>query len=207
MKERKSILYPGGFYHVYNRANGDEVMFRNDENYDYFLRKYHSQISPIARTCAYCLMPNHFHFLIQIKSEMDILRNLHRKGIMNKLFDESPENYRHKLNQILSLQFSHFFNSYAQAYNKMHDRKGSLFMPNYKRINIRSDNYFTDLIVYIHLNPIKSGLTASLDEWKYTSYKGIIFNNSTFIDAELTLDFFNDLDNFIFVHQMTLQGL
>ena len=207
MKERKSFLYPGGFYHVYNRANGDEVMFRNDENYRYFLGKYQTQINPIAKTCAYCLMPNHFHFLIQVRSDIEILRNLHKKGIMEKLFEESSQNYHLKMSQILSLQFSHFFNSYAQAYNKMYERKGSLFMPNYKRISIKDDIYFSDLTVYIHLNPIKSGLTANLEDWKYASYNSIVSNDSTFVEVELTLDFFNDLDNFIFVHQKTLQGL
>ena len=80
-------------------------------------------------------------------------------------------------------------------------------MPNYKRISIKDDIYFSDLTVYIHLNPIRSGLTANLEDWKYASYKSIVSNDSTFVEVELTLDFFNDLDNFIFVHQKTLQGL
>jgi REP element-mobilizing transposase RayT len=207
MKERKSILKPGGFYHIYNRANGDEVMFRNEENYRYFLVKYQASIHPIAKTCAFCLMPNHFHFLIQIRSEMEIFRNLHNTGIMNKLFEVSQENYHVRMSQLLSLQFSHFFNSYAQSYNKMYHRKGSLFIPNYNRINVRSDSYFIEATLYIHINPIRAGISSRLDEWKYSSYSQFLFRNSNFVEVDLTLDFFDDLDNFIFVHQKTLQGL
>ncbi len=207
MKERKSILYPGGYYHVYNRANGDEVMFRSDENYRYFLRKFQSQINPIAKTCAFCLMPNHFHFLVQIRSDLEILRNLHYRSIMKKIFEESPENYDYTMNLILSMQFSNFFNSYAQAYNKMYNRKGSLFMPNYKRIKIKNDTYFIELTVYIHLNPVKGGLVNHIDDWKYSSYRYFLKKDKSYVDLDLTLDFFNDLDNFIFVHQKALQGL
>jgi REP element-mobilizing transposase RayT len=207
MKERNSFLTPGGFYHIYNRANGDEVMFRDDRNYEYFLKKYSLLINPIARTCAYCLMPNHFHFLVQIRSEIEIIKNMHNSKIMQKLFEGSPENYNIALSRILTLQFSHLFNSYAQAYNKLYSRKGSLFMRNYKRIKIKDDPYFIQLAVYIHLNPVNSKLVKDLDEWKHSSYKSFLQKEPSLISTDLTLDFFNDLDNFIFVHQKTLQGL
>lgn len=60
------------YYHIYNHANGDENLFRKEENYSFFLRKHLQHISPIAETIAWCLMPNHFHFLIKIKSEEEI---------------------------------------------------------------------------------------------------------------------------------------
>ena len=62
----------GNFYHIYNHANGSENLFRNDENYNFFLRKWSQHIEPIADSYAYCLMPNHFHFLVRIKDEEDL---------------------------------------------------------------------------------------------------------------------------------------
>ena len=59
-------LLPGRMYHLYNHANGEESLFREDDNYRYFLHKYVEHISPIAETYAYCLMPNHFHFFVRI---------------------------------------------------------------------------------------------------------------------------------------------
>ncbi len=62
-------LQPDTFFHVFNRANGNEKLFRNDNNYRYFIRSWVKYTDPIARTYACCLMPDHFHALIKIKSE------------------------------------------------------------------------------------------------------------------------------------------
>ncbi len=59
---------PGKYYHIYNRANGFEKLFLSDENYRYFLRQYVKYIEPVAITYAWCLLPNHFHFLIKIRN-------------------------------------------------------------------------------------------------------------------------------------------
>ncbi len=56
------------YYHIYNHANGDDNLFREEKNYRFFLRKYHQHIDVIADTLAWCLMPNHFHLLVKIKS-------------------------------------------------------------------------------------------------------------------------------------------
>jgi len=71
MQNKLEVLYPDTFYHIYNRANGNEKLFLSDENYLFFLRKFAEYISPICNTYCYCLMPNHFHFLMEIKSEKE----------------------------------------------------------------------------------------------------------------------------------------
>ncbi len=67
-------LLPAKYYHIYNHAIGSENLFRSDENYYYFLKKYALHISPIADTYAYCLLPNHFHLLIQIKDVDSLIK-------------------------------------------------------------------------------------------------------------------------------------
>ena len=62
-------LHTGGYFHIYNRSNGSELVFREEENYFYFLRLYRRHLSAHFTTIAYCLMPTHFHFLAQVKSE------------------------------------------------------------------------------------------------------------------------------------------
>jgi len=64
---------PDKIYHVYSHANGNENIFKSDENFRFFLEKYNLYIQPVARTFAYCLMPNHFHFLIQVNTEKKLL--------------------------------------------------------------------------------------------------------------------------------------
>ena len=61
-------LEPDSFYHIYNRANGNEKLFASKENYRFFLKRYKDLITPIADSFAYCLLPNHFHFLVRIKT-------------------------------------------------------------------------------------------------------------------------------------------
>ena len=131
------------FYHIYNHANGNENLFRNDENYSFFLQKWAKYIEPIADTYAYCLMPNHFHVLVKIKTEEELLWGKNLSGLLSK-------------------QFSNLFNSYAKAYNKMYERKGSLFNRPFKSKLVSDDNYLTTLIYYIHHNPIHHGFTKYL---------------------------------------------
>lgn len=68
------MLNTNTYYHIYNHANSSENLFKSDNNYTYFLIKYNQHISPIADTYAYCLIPNHFHFLARIKGEDAILK-------------------------------------------------------------------------------------------------------------------------------------
>ncbi len=56
-------------YHVYNQGNNKQQIFFSPENYLYFLRCYRKFVFPFAHTLAYCLMPNHFHFLIHTDNE------------------------------------------------------------------------------------------------------------------------------------------
>ncbi|HEX4372500.1 MAG TPA: hypothetical protein VHZ50_04255, partial [Puia sp.] len=65
-------LQPLSYYHIFNHANGDENIFREEENYRFFLEKYVLYIHPVAETLAYCLMPNHFHMLVKIKTEQQL---------------------------------------------------------------------------------------------------------------------------------------
>ena len=88
-----------GIYHIYNHANGDENLFRNNQNYLYFLKRYAHFIHPIAKTYAYCLMPNHFHVLVKIRSKEEIvatLPNFKRKPIKSDSYFISTLQYIHR---------------------------------------------------------------------------------------------------------------
>ena len=71
-------LQPSTYYHLYNRANGDEKLFKEYENYRFFLSRWARYVEPIASTYAYCLMPNHIHFLIRTR-EQEVLLLLFQK--------------------------------------------------------------------------------------------------------------------------------
>lgn len=188
MQDYKSILESGNYYHIYNRANGNEKLFLNDDNYNYFLEKYNYYILPIADTFAYCLMPNHFHFLVRIKA----ITNLQGIQTLERL----------QKSKYISQQFSNFFNAYTQAFNKQNNRKGSLFIPRFNRKKITSQEYLINTVNYIHQNPITHGYVKELNEWSYSSFKIFLSNKKTNICRNEVLDWFNDKENFIAYHNI-----
>lgn len=136
MIDKLAKLEPESTYHVYNRANGSELLFKSDDNYRFFLRKYENYILPIADTFCYCLMPNHFHFLIRIKKENELKAFFKAKAADPTGFENhAGKNVQDfgNLERLISQQFSNFFNSYAKAFNKQQSRKGNLFMHTFKR--------------------------------------------------------------------------
>jgi hypothetical protein len=129
--------------------------------------------------------------LVKIKSEQE-LKTIIVKASKTKNWDCA---------KFLSKQFSNFFSSYTQAFNKVHSRKGSLFMKNFKRKRINDEKYLLKLVHYIHYNPIEAGLAINLEEWKFSSYNTILSNKGTKIEKQKVIDLFSDKANFIAFHK------
>ncbi|MBO9620883.1 MAG: transposase [Niabella sp.] len=175
------------YYHIYNHANGDDNLFREKENYNFFLKKYRQHIDPIAETIAWCLLPNHFHLLVKIKSE-EAIAETHPKFQTLDEFEARTA--------FLSKQFANFFSSYTQAFNKVYKRRGSLFIKNFKRKEVLDDDYLRNLILYIHLNPVKHGFKKEIDEWPWTSWQ--TFPNEY---SQLTKGLFGDQEQYNLSHK------
>lgn len=214
MAENRTYLIPNKFYHIYNHANGNENIFFNENNYLYFLKKYKEHIDPIADTYAYCLMPNHFHFVIQIKSEEHIFKFLKQNKKLPEqnmtleefqlLFENNAEINLFSLH--ISKQFSNLFNGYSQAINKQEWRAGSLFIRSFKRKEIESSEYLKSLILYIHLNPVRHQFVEKISGWKFLSYHSIISEWETLLKRSEVLELFDGLDNFKFSHEQINQN-
>ena len=177
-----TILKPETVYHIYTHANGFENLFNCEENYRYFLHKYSEHIYPVSHTYAYCLMPNHLHLMVKIRSKKEVLEYVQKKHPKrgNLQGFQNPGGF----SNLISQQFSNLFNGYTKAYNNMYDRKGSLFIPNFKRKEVEDELYMTKLIVYFHNNPIHHGFTNSLTEWKYSSFQTYLSANPSKIDRQ-----------------------
>ncbi len=165
----------GCVYHVWSHANGTENIFREEKNYLFFLKKYSQYLNPYVETYAYCLMPNHFHLMIQVREI--------------ELTDLEIEKH-------VSQGFSNLLNSYTQSLNKMYNRKGSLFIPNIKRNKISVDSYFTRCIIYIHQNPVHHKFTKEFTDWKFSSWKSIISDKPTALSRDKTLSWFGGIEDF-----------
>lgn len=197
MPQKRTPLLPESYYHIWTHANGDDNLFRCDDNYRYFLRKYIHHLHPVVETYAYCLMPNHLHLMVRVREERQILEFLRIKKSTPTLQEFETLG---GLGKVISQQFSNLFNGYTQAFNKMYNRKGSLFIPNFNRKLIDSDQYFVQLIAYIHNNPVHHGFTQTPNEWTYSSWHAYLSNKVTRIKKEKRKQWFGDLENFKVAH-------
>ena len=205
MPNPKISLEPDRTYHVFNHAVGHENFFQNDDNYIFFLKKIKKWVLPVADIFAYCLMPNHFHIVVRIKN-LELLNELwieklRKRNRVNKFGEaDSSKMQLLILNDLITEQFSHCFNSYAQSYNKMYDRKGSLFKQSFQRKWIDTNDYLYRVICYIHNNPVIHGFVKKKEEWKYSSYSAINGNKPTLVLKEEVLELFGGIENFIYLH-------
>jgi len=156
MRCPKEFFIKGEYFHIYNRTIEPFKLFNERNDYIWFLIKFKEKMNIYPATVfVYCLMPNHFHFLIRQESDRPIYR----------IFNDS-------------------LSSYIRHYNFKYKRKGSLFEGHLQHINIKEDKYLSYLCQYIHFNPKKAGIVDSLKDWEFSNYlewigerKGNLFNN------------------------------
>lgn len=183
MKPKEIPLEEGQYYHIYNRGNNRERIFFSEENYHFFMRRYREYLSEYIDTYAYSLLPNHFHLLVRVKERV--------KDAM--LFEKAlrPET--------AGTQFHRLFTSYAKAINKQRNRVGSLFQGPFKRIQINSTEYLTNLIYYIHANPQTHGYTVNFRNYTWSSYSYLA--NGTSEKQEEIMDWFGTELGFLEFHK------
>lgn len=129
-------------------------------------------------TYAFCLLPNHFHLLAEIKNLSDF--------------------------KAASQSFSNLFNAYAKSINKAYDRTGPLFERPFKRIPVTKSNYFAPLLVYIHQNPQRHGLIDDYRDWPYSSYGIFVEEQTTIVKRDVVRECFGDVDELLNAHQTIL---
>jgi len=184
---------PGGIYHIYNQGNNRQKIFYNYENYKFFLWKIRDHILPFADILAWCLMPNHFHLMIEVRDG---------GGSGSEGFTPSEALTIRATGQscaATSLNYSIgvMLRSYTRAINIQENRTGSLFRKKTKAICLNeikgiSSHWYTSFGVtflkvdipeyqytqvcfnYIHANPVKAGLADRAEDWEFSSYIDLI---------------------------------
>ncbi len=188
-------------YHVYNRTNNNELLFRSADNYYYFLKQFDFYISPIAETFAWNLLPNHFHFLIKIRASTFIEKWIKSIPVEKQTKTEQHFLSGNNLNTLVEMEFKRLFTSYAMAYNKMYKRRGNLFSRTFKRVEILKDSQFTQALVYIHANAQKHQLVKDFYTYPWTSYHSILSDKPTKILRDQVLGWFGGKEQFKQVHK------
>ena len=198
------------YYHVFNRTNNKEKLFKNNENRRFFLQQYLKYIHPFVKTFAYCLLPNHFHFLLSIKDEKTIEeiiqqslpseKTLFQRNLMLKPLrkDDIP--------LLMNHQFSRLFNSYAKSFNNMWGRNGNLFHRPFKRLEVESEIHFTTLIYYIHANPVGHKFRKQFTNYQWSSYQSLLSNKRTKLSRDQVLEWFGGKKAFEDFHNQIHEG-
>lgn len=139
------IQFPDAWYHIMNRGRRGEQIFLGYTDYIRFIELLQDTSEMWnLRIAAYCLMPNHYHLLVQ-----------------------TPD-------ANISRCMRHIDGVYAQSFNRRHDCDGQLFRGRFKSILIEVDQYLLQLVRYIHRNPLKAGLVDRIEKYPWSSHKGYL---------------------------------
>ncbi|MDL2145061.1 hypothetical protein QQY79_21240 [Flavobacterium tructae] len=177
----------GKYYHIYNRGINNENLFKENRNHVHFLNLYNKHIEPIAETFAWCLLKNHFHLLVRIKTFEEILR--------------THEDYEIKRIIAPHQSFGNLFNAYTKAINKGYNRHGALFERAFKRKLIDNETYLQTVIKYIHYNPVNHGFCQHPIEYPWSSYQTCISEKPTKLKREKVISLFQDIEGLKSSHQ------
>lgn len=160
----------GAIFHIYNHAIDNFMLFYDEEDYDHFLNIFKNKLERIPATIfAFCLMPNHYHFLIRQESEIQIYR-----------------------------LFNHAYISYAKYYNNRYNRKGHIFRSPLQHIYVSTKTYLIQLCKYIHLNPVYANLVDKPEDWQYSNYlEWINKRKSQFFKENIHKIYFPDPQDYI----------
>jgi REP element-mobilizing transposase RayT len=170
----------GALHHVMIRGIERRNIFRTNKDRNDFIDRL-STLLPETKTICYAwsFMPNHAHFLI-------------RSGPMG-----------------ISYLMRKLLTGYVVSFNRRHHRTGRLFQNRYKSIICQEDAYFTELVRYIHLNPVRAKLVstlAGLDYFAYSGHSAIMGTNKRpWQDTEYVLGFYGkDVDSY---HSYIKEGI
>jgi len=146
-------IFEKGFYHIYNQGNNKQPIFLLNRDYEYFIELCHKYIVPRCQILAWCLLPDHFNFIIQINEKS--LERIVWGG------NEMPS---------VSNGFQLLQSIYAKTVNARENRTGSLFRQKTKAKLLETKDHAFLAFRYVQRNPLKARIVNSLDDWTFSSY-------------------------------------
>ncbi len=190
----------GHIFHIYNQGNNRQLIFFGRENYFFFLDKIGEHVFPFGDIFAYCLMPNHFHIMMQVNSVVldgetlvEGATAFTRSATQSRTSSKGSRERRNPKITNLNKEIGIMLASYTRAINKQNGWSGSLFRQKTKaeclteisditpsfyntdsgtRIHLPNpkSNYPQNCFDYIHNNPVKAGLVRKPEDWEFSSY-------------------------------------
>ncbi len=167
--DRKEHIVDDEFYHVYNRGNNRQTIFLDDDDYASFDRRLKECANRYdVQVLVYCLMPNHYHLILSQGTGGSIASMMHA-----------------------------LTTSVAKRFNIRYCRSGHLFQGPYRCKRLVSNEYFTHVARYIHINAVVAGLADRPEDWKYSNYATLVGRDEGYLHptrAKVTFSKSNDSD-------------
>ncbi|MEZ5318993.1 MAG: transposase [Vicinamibacterales bacterium] len=136
------IEFAAAMHHVMARGVEKRIIFLDDRDRRTFLATLDETAARFDwRVWAYCLMANHYHLLVQT------------------------------MRPTLSRGMRDLNGAYSQGFNRRHDRVGHLFQGRFKSLLVDGDRHLHQVARYIVLNPVRAGLCATPEQWRWSSYR------------------------------------
>ena len=212
MGNLRTPFFPNSVYHVVHHGVSKDNIFFKEANYGYFLEKYKQYVNPIAKTFAYCLMPNHFHIGLKINDLHDLkiafathagIRKYENVNYSTAQIEQLVAEINDEdIPNLISTQFGHFLNAYAKSINKQEDRRGSLFLEAIYRDLVDNAAYYKNMVRYIHNNPVKHGFCEQATDWAHSSIHAYNSLKFSALKRDEVLDWFGGAEAFWDFHAL-----
>ena len=167
------------YVHYFNRGVNKEAIFFSSLQYEFLIQTLYRFLPNYRlKLIAYCLMPNHYHILLK--------------------HDDLSEGSKY---------IQRVFNTFTQAVNHQVSRVGTLFQGSVKKRFIEDDGYLATVIMYIHNNPVKSGLCIKPEQWLYSDYREWVgFKSSIRNIASERKRIFGSVEDYVELMNMEIQN-
>ena len=143
MARQPRFVLAGQVQHIVQRGNNRELIFKSDRDCRFYLDKlYEKSLEHGLLIHAYVLMPNHTHLLVTPKTDNSISKVLQSLG-----------------------------RCYAQYYNYIYDRTGTLFEGRYRATLVDSETFLLDCYRYIELNPVRANIVKCASNYLWSSHR------------------------------------
>lgn len=194
----KATFIENECYHVYNRTNNKELLFKNENNRNHFLNRYDHYTSPFLETYSWNLLPNHFHLLLKVKSFENITDYLIKKNLKELCSTEKKFlKQQATIHDLIDNVFQRFLISYSMSFNNLNNRKGNLLHRPFKHVHVNKDHQFTQTAIYINVNAQKHKLVDDYSKYKWSSYHTILSDKPTKLFRNELLEWFGGKEKFI----------
>ena len=203
--EFKAPFCPDVFYHIVCKSIDGIVLFNEGKEYKIFRERFGLFTSLCFEIWCYCMLPNHTHHIVRVKSKDIILKNIallpekERTNSMNSLIKDTENELL--FDTMIERQMNSFLVSYANYCNNKRNRKGGIFQKPFRRIRINDDSHLQQAVIYVHANAQKHKLIGDFKKYPFSSYCEIIIGDDQFVETRKTINFFGSKTEFIIKHK------